>query len=171
MKSILGHDMNLGWGQVRAGMLEGAQLYLDLDNRVLQTMLDGTYDAYIYAMIEQNGLDLTGTVAWDVGAEIGYHSLMLGALVGDTGQVVAFEPNPHNVARIERQLERNPALAQRVEISPMALSDDEMPGEHAVDHLGPVVRRPPPFDELRVLVDDPVFRHLGALVVALGLIR
>ncbi len=122
MKSILGHEMKLGWGTVSRGRLQGAEMYLDLENPVLQTMLDGSYDAYIYEYLAQSGLDLANAVAWDVGAEIGYHSLMLATYAG---HVLSIEPNPHNVARIERQLERNPDLAQRIEIAQMALSDSD----------------------------------------------
>ena len=117
--------MRLGWGPVRAGRLQGRELFLDLENPVLQTMLDGGYDAYIYDYLARQNLDLTGAVAWDVGAEIGYHSLMLATYTGDQGKVLAFEPNPHNVERIRQQLARNAAFVKRIEIQHLALSDQD----------------------------------------------
>jgi FkbM family methyltransferase len=62
-----------------------------------------------------------GDVVYDVGAWIGPYSLLAGELVGPTGRVVAFEPDPN----ARRQLERNVALndATNVRVSPVALSD------------------------------------------------
>lgn len=37
-----------------------------------------------------------GMTVLDVGAHVGYYARMTGALVGDTGRVIAFEPHPRN---------------------------------------------------------------------------
>jgi protein-L-isoaspartate O-methyltransferase len=39
-----------------------------------------------------------GDVVLDVGAHIGYYTLLLSRLVGDQGRVYAFEPDPSNFA-------------------------------------------------------------------------
>ncbi|MDI6871051.1 MAG: hypothetical protein QME79_06790 [Bacillota bacterium] len=36
-----------------------------------------------------------GQTAVDVGANLGYHTILLGTLVGPQGRVFAYEPNPH----------------------------------------------------------------------------
>lgn len=41
-----------------------------------------------------------GGVFYDVGANVGFFSLMAARLVGAAGQVCAFEPNPHNTAAL-----------------------------------------------------------------------
>lgn len=64
-----------------------------------------------------------GPTLWDVGAHIGYHTLAFAALVGDSGHVVAFEPNPHNQERIRQHLEHNAMLAKRITLMTCTLSD------------------------------------------------
>lgn len=111
-----------GWFKVKAGPLAGAELYLPTDkSESWGEMVGGQFDAFLYdALLACRSLK--GAVCWDIGAHIGYHSLAFAAL---GGQVVAFEPNPHNVARLKLHLERNPALAPRVRLLPAALSDQD----------------------------------------------
>jgi FkbM family methyltransferase len=45
-----------------------------------------------------------GTVVWDVGANVGYYTALLAALVGNAGCVQAFEPNPANLALLEQSI-------------------------------------------------------------------
>ena len=45
--------------------------------------------------------------AFDVGAHVGYFTLMLSRLVGPNGHVFAFEPHPHNLAYLHRHLDLN----------------------------------------------------------------
>jgi FkbM family methyltransferase len=48
-----------------------------------------------------------GSVFYDVGANVGYFSIVGAALVGPGGQVVAFEPSAANVAALRRNAELN----------------------------------------------------------------
>ncbi len=48
-----------------------------------------------------------GNVAIDLGAHIGYYSILLAELVGETGNVYAFEPAPDNFAILEQNLLEN----------------------------------------------------------------
>lgn len=48
-----------------------------------------------------------GDVAFDVGANIGFHTTALAAAVGPSGRVVAVEPVPDNAARLRSNLARN----------------------------------------------------------------
>jgi len=48
-----------------------------------------------------------GQVAYDVGAHIGYYTLLASDLVGDKGHVVAFEPLPSNLWDLRRHLQMN----------------------------------------------------------------
>lgn len=45
--------------------------------------------------------------AYDVGANVGFYTLALSSLVGQTGHVYAFEPEPRNVAMLLRHLHIN----------------------------------------------------------------
>jgi FkbM family methyltransferase len=58
----------------------------------------------------------------DAGAHIGYHSLGL-AMRYPAAQVVAFEPNPANLERINEHLKANPGPAARITTFPCALAD------------------------------------------------
>ncbi len=48
-----------------------------------------------------------GGVCVDVGAHVGYHSLLARHLVGDSGRVYAIEPQPHNCAMLLRNAALN----------------------------------------------------------------
>ena len=65
----------------------------------------------------------------DVGANIGYFSVIAGLLVGPGGRVFSFEPNGAARARLQRHLELN-ALTDRVVVSDAALGARD---EEAVD--------------------------------------
>jgi FkbM family methyltransferase len=51
-----------------------------------------------------------GSVAYDIGANIGIHTLLLSRLVGRTGQVYAFEPVPTLYDRLCENVRLNPGL-------------------------------------------------------------
>jgi FkbM family methyltransferase len=51
-----------------------------------------------------------GGVAYDIGANIGIHTLLLSRLVGHKGQVYAFEPVPHLYDRLCENVRLNPSL-------------------------------------------------------------
>ncbi len=109
------------WYQIEDGTLEEQWILVNKSHPVFSSMVEGTYDAPFFEYVEK--LDLRGKTACDVGAHIGFHTLALARLVGDAGQVRAFEPNPCNLERLKMNLGRNPMLAERVHVSDYALSD------------------------------------------------
>jgi len=60
-------------------------------------------------------------VCWDVGANVGFYTLLLAELVGAGGRVFAFEPAPRNVALLRRHVEMNGY--RNVRIFPCGLGD------------------------------------------------
>lgn len=60
-----------------------------------------------------------GGCFYDVGAHIGFYSLLAARLVGEEGRVVAFEPDPTNVAVLQENLTRN--NLSEVEVIPAAV--------------------------------------------------
>ena len=64
-----------------------------------------------------------GGVALDVGANVGWHTLLMARLVGETGRVLAAEANPSVRKRLEDNLKLN--RFQQVEIIPYAIADTE----------------------------------------------
>jgi FkbM family methyltransferase len=48
-----------------------------------------------------------GDVVYDIGANVGFYSLLASVLVGQTGHVYSFEPLPDNLRELRRHLEMN----------------------------------------------------------------
>jgi FkbM family methyltransferase len=95
------------------------QLRWRIDAFTSQEFLRGTYEPYMQdAFLEYV---LPGNTVFDIGAHAGFHSVFCGLLVGATGRVLAFEPNPISRRSLEGQIRLNRTL--RLEVIPYALSD------------------------------------------------
>jgi len=79
----------------------------------------------------------TGAVVFDVGAHVGYYTLLAARSVGHSGTVIAFEPNDRNVALLRRHLALN-ALSnvEVVEAAAGAAAGRSHFDPHADGHLG-----------------------------------
>jgi FkbM family methyltransferase len=55
-----------------------------------------------------------GDIVIDIGANIGAHTLHFAQLVGPMGRVIAFEPTDYAFSKLQRNLELNPVLRNRV---------------------------------------------------------
>ncbi|MDH5506337.1 MAG: FkbM family methyltransferase, partial [Anaerolineae bacterium] len=108
--------------RVAAGELTGITLRLDLQSEKDYWL--GTYEAELQAALRD--LVRPGDVAYDVGANIGYISLMLARAVGAGGRVFAFEALPSNQERLRANLALNPEIAN-VTVAAKAVSGG--PGE------------------------------------------
>lgn len=124
------------WTRVEDGPLKDGWLFLDTNSPAYweHEMAQGRFDPFIYDELSRT--EVAGGIFWDVGAHIGYHSFCLAALVGPNGRVFAFEPNPYNTERFRLHLERNPTLAERINLQSVALSNAD--GEASFE-FSPVV--------------------------------
>ena len=61
-----------------------------------------------------------GMIAADVGANVGYFTMLMADLTGPGGKVIAFEPNPAMAERIKRSAYLN-GFSNRIDIYPVAL--------------------------------------------------
>jgi len=95
------------------------KLHWRIDALTSQQFLRGTYEPYMQEAFLR--YVSPGSIVFDIGAHVGFHSMFCGLLVGPTGQVVAFEPNPVSRRSLERQIRLNSRL--RIEVVPYALSD------------------------------------------------
>jgi len=68
--------------------------WVDLRDKGLSPhlMLQGYWEMWISSALAR--LTKPGTLALDVGANLGYYTLLMAEAVGPSGQVLAFEPNP-----------------------------------------------------------------------------
>lgn len=82
----------------------GHHLYLDARDS-LKLSLFGVYEPFETSLLER--YVRPGDVVLDVGANIGYYTLLLARLVGPNGRVHAFEPEPSNFALLEKNVREN----------------------------------------------------------------
>jgi FkbM family methyltransferase len=85
-------------------------------------MLEGYWEMWLTEIIAQRVKP--GMVVADIGANLGYYTLLMAELVGAAGRVHAFEPNPHMVERLRMSLEVN-GLARQTEVHNIALGENE----------------------------------------------
>jgi FkbM family methyltransferase len=65
----------------------------------------------------------SGDVVYDIGAHVGFYTLLASKLVGDRGRVYAFEPLPRNIFYLKKHISLN--KLKNVEIIEAAVSDKE----------------------------------------------
>src|SRR5664279_1756690 len=85
----------------------GKRMYVDLRDSAVSTNL---FVNHVWEPEETNvilGLLHEGDVFVDVGANIGYFTLLASHAVGRTGKVFAFEPGPGNVRLLRKNVEAN----------------------------------------------------------------
>jgi FkbM family methyltransferase len=123
----LGDRIALGEGTIRRGPAAG--LRIDATGRMPGYLL-GTadHDEQIWL---SNHLK-PGETFYDVGANIGFFTLLGAKLVGENGAVVAFEPLPENV----RQLERNVLLNQLANVRVVAEAVADVASDERTFWLG-----------------------------------
>jgi len=93
-------------------VLGGYKIYLDTRDTGFgsHVLLDGYWETWLTIFIARNVRP--GMNAIDIGANYGYYTLLLGALVGASGHVYAVEPNPAIIAKLRRSIDLN-GLASR----------------------------------------------------------
>lgn len=116
---------------VAAGGLKGTRLLLDLQSEKDYWL--GTYEPELQTTVQE--WTNPGMVAYDVGANIGYISLLLAKTIGESGVVYAFEALPDNVARLRINVQLNTKLA-KIEIVPKAVIDKTQPTRFLVHTSG-----------------------------------
>lgn len=109
--------------EIAAGGLKGHRMVLDL--HLEKDYWLGTYELELQSAIR--AWVKPGMVAYDIGANIGYITLLFARTVGENGHVISFEALPNNVERLKANLKEN-NLEHRVRVESCAV----------VDHVGPV---------------------------------
>ncbi len=118
--------------KVAGGDLAGFTILLDM--QVDKDYWLGTYEPELQSALRE--LIPQGAIIFDVGANIGYVSLLLAKAAGEVGRVFAFEALPSNV----EQLRRNVAL-NRMEVSRDGHRPCRHPGSWSGALHGPRLRR------------------------------
>lgn len=94
-----------GLTQVEIASEKLAGFYMLLDLQSEKDYWLGTYEPELQEAI--TGLVQPGMVAYDLGANIGYITLLLARCVGESGQVIAIEALPDNLERLDSNITLN----------------------------------------------------------------
>jgi FkbM family methyltransferase len=107
---------------VQVTLSTGINMELDGRDLVTQTILmNGMWEAQESAFLDNNLKP--GDVFVDVGAHVGYYTLLAAKLVGESGKVVAVEPNPPTIVRLEKDIALNPF--KNIVVQKVACTDKE----------------------------------------------
>jgi FkbM family methyltransferase len=101
--------------RIRSGPLEGRKWKASSGIRFIK----GTYEPKNVDAIQKTVQP--DDVAYDVGAHVGYFSVLMGDIVGSSGKVIAFEPRGLNLAYLQKHVSVN--NCQNIEIVSKALGD------------------------------------------------
>ena len=85
-------------------IIDGNKMFLDEKDSLLLSINK------IYEKNETNFVKDSvnkGDIVIDIGANIGYYTLMFAKLVGDTGKIYSFEPDPRNFFILEKNIQIN----------------------------------------------------------------
>lgn len=87
--------------------LPGYRLYVRPNDFFIGAAIarDRQYEPHVTAVVRE--LLRPGDTFLDIGANIGYFTMLAASLVGETGRVIAVEPNRDNCALIEMSIEAN----------------------------------------------------------------
>lgn len=82
----------------------GHKMFLDSKDS-LDLSINGIFEEYETELVRKE--IKRGNVVLDIGANIGYYTLIFAKLVGEDGKVFAFEPDPTNFALLKKNIEIN----------------------------------------------------------------
>lgn len=123
------------WRPVASGVLAGDALLLPRTGETwVDAMLSGGYEPVFTAALVQ--AVRPGDVCYDLGAHIGYYSLVMARRAGPGGAVHAFEPYAPNAARLREHAARNARPAERAPIHVHACALADTTGEGALAGAG-----------------------------------
>lgn len=117
--------------KVAGGDLAGYTIRLDM--QIDKDYWLGTYEPDLQAALHE--LIPAGAVVYDVGANIGYVSLLLAKAAGETGKVFAFEALPSNVDQVRRNVELN-GMESRITVVAKAVTQASGPVKFLVHESG-----------------------------------
>ena len=100
--------------------IEGFRLFVMGNDYIGREILaSGSYEPHVTAVVKR--VLKAGSTFLDIGANLGYFSLLASRLVGATGKVMCFEPNPQNQQLIYSSMLEN--HVENVRVFPYAASD------------------------------------------------
>ena len=105
---------------IRGGLLKGRLLPHSIASTNL-AMVCGRYETEIQQVLSQEAIGCQ--VTYDIGAHVGFFSLLFADVTGDHGIVIAFEPSVSEADRVKELIQCN-RLQNRVILERMAVCDE-----------------------------------------------
>lgn len=99
-------------------VVDGHRMFLDPQD-ALRLSIFGVHEPFQTELVKR--FVKMGDTVLDIGANIGYYTLLFARLVGEHGRIYAFEPNPDNFALLAKNVEANGY--KNVVLIPKAVSD------------------------------------------------
>ena len=114
--------VSVGENRILCRVLNRYKMFVDASDKSLapHLMLDGYWEIWVTEQLSQ--IVKPGMICVDVGANLGYFTLLMADLVGSNGRVYAFEPNPPIAALLIDSVKVN-GFDDRVEILSCLLED------------------------------------------------
>lgn len=102
--------------------VNNCRMKIDLRDNIISRYLfvDGVWEPYESQLM--SNLLLPGMTVIDVGAHIGYHSLLAAQAIGTKGRVISFEPSPDNYRLLTENIQLN-GFSEVIHAENAALSD------------------------------------------------
>ena len=156
------HRLVFPGGEQRV-VVNGMPMWVDTRDRVIATHLlgDEIWEASETAAFLAHVRP--GMCVFDVGANIGYYTLLAARAVGPSGRVYAFEPEPHNFELLTRNVAENrftnvrainAAVSNRVGVVRLHLDDANFGSASPSRSVRSVRRRAAPVEVETVRLDD-----------------
>ena len=125
---------------IRRAKVFGCEVELDLEDLIQRMVYLGTYEQEEAALV--SSYLKPGMTFVDVGANVGFYTLLAASRVGPDGRVIAFEPSPYAAERLEKTVAAN--RLQQVQVIRAGLGSREgetllytpLPGNHTPSMLG-----------------------------------
>ena len=100
------------WSNVNIIEVQGSKMYINVNDP--DPKMRRTFQAYGLDLVHEEATTTlfkqivkAGDVVLDLGANIGYFTLLAAKLVGEKGKVYAFEPEPNNFGYLRKNVEMN----------------------------------------------------------------
>jgi FkbM family methyltransferase len=134
-------DIRFGVDDVEWVRVNGLELAVDRADPAVSTQIaaDG-WEPHVTGLFER--LLRPGMSVADVGANVGYFTVLSAGLVGPSGHVYAFDPNPENCRLIALSVDRNAFTTVRLFPVALGASNDHAYFTHAIGSNGGIAAEP-----------------------------
>ncbi len=107
----------------RVDLRDGGHLYVSSNDSVVAAAIKQAQEYETHIVERMRTLVQPGMTFVDVGASIGFYTVLASTLVGETGQVFSFEPGPQNKSILLLNIAEH--QLKNVKLFPVALSNED----------------------------------------------